>query len=394
MECIDDKKYFDIVCCEEVHNEEKITNRLGMLNATKEFSAENSLSDTDVGKACRETKKMYHENVQLHELGSGASLNRKSVDLSECADVIRRSKKILASSSSFQRNELASENQELQFVKPSINSGDEKGIDNNNDRKDQSTCVMGAEIESLISDLQTVSKLLRNNNSKTRNSDRNATPSSYSANKPKNNMKRSVTSRQSTESILLQDSDESVVSMLCDRSSDNGFSSLYSNVETLDRSISSEIDYSTSIVSESSYTVTEDDRRRCYRGKIQHVNAQHEYSLSALMTDHQPHSDQGKTRVPVVLKAEAMYNNGELEITVRDDRNRCPQNVDIKITVVHGVPKKRVNSKFAAYSVVPRFPGIFALDRDVVKHRAMRPAFNTRINPEAVERYGRIFRSK
>jgi hypothetical protein len=360
MESIDNKEYVTI-CYEETHNEGNVTSSSNLVlpNDTMESSAENSLYSTKVAK------------FQPHYLGSGTSMREKSIGLSGYADVTQRS-----STRSFQGDELPSEMRELQFVNHNINPSDKRknwitptvvvG-------RDPSSLVMEAEIENLISDLQTVPKLIRNNNSK----DRKATPSKCSANTPfpcKNTDGSIIKSRQNTESIFCQNSDESVVSMITEKGSE--FSSLYSNVETPDSSFYSAepSDDSSSIVSESTDTYG----GHCNRGEIRHVNTKHQYSSDVLMMNHQPHPDKSKSHVPVVLKAEAMYYNGELQITVRDDRNKCPNNVDLKITVVHGVEKKTVSPKSAAPSV-PRCPGTSALDRDIVKHRAMGPPFNTNL---------------
>lgn len=210
--------------------------------------------------------------------------------------------------------------------------------------------------------------------------------------------KRSKNPKRFSGSTSYEDSDESVVSIAKIQSdkepcnSDLGLSSLYSTMGTTTEGTVSSAPYS----DESIYTVldpglsistnTYDIGSGNSRGRVPRPKARPDI----LVIDH-PQQESGRNRVPVFLRAEAVLQNGELEVVVKDERNSCPNNVNIKVMVLHGPAKKRTSSKFSAYKVVPRLPRAPTVDRDIVKHRAMRPPFNTHVNPEAAERHRRHF---
>ena len=100
-----------------------------------------------------------------------------------------------------------------------------------------------------------------------------------------------------------------------------------------------------------------------------------------------------KPKVPVNLKAAALMRNGQLEISVIDDKNGVPDsgNVNIKITLVHKTVggKNRGHAKLRKKNFKCSFHN--NIDRDVLRHRAMYPPFNTHTKQEASERHNQFY---
>ncbi|OWF42995.1 hypothetical protein KP79_PYT01966 [Mizuhopecten yessoensis] len=95
-------------------------------------------------------------------------------------------------------------------------------------------------------------------------------------------------------------------------------------------------------------------------------------------------------RVPVSLKAEAVYRKGRLEIAVVDDRQALSEgaNMDVRITVLH----KHLNGLQAVRNRPRNLPKLnFAANRDVLNHRAAFPPFNTYTDKHASERFRQAF---
>ncbi|KAK6187939.1 hypothetical protein SNE40_005857 [Patella caerulea] len=102
-------------------------------------------------------------------------------------------------------------------------------------------------------------------------------------------------------------------------------------------------------------------------------------------------NQRNRTSVPVQVKSQAYYQNGELAVTVTssDRRNPIGENVDVKITVIHKYStnpserKRTVCNKKKKGNKSLKPPA----DRNVVENRANWPEFNTTINEEAHKRY-------
>ncbi|XP_069129072.1 dentin sialophosphoprotein-like [Argopecten irradians] len=97
-------------------------------------------------------------------------------------------------------------------------------------------------------------------------------------------------------------------------------------------------------------------------------------------------------KVPVSLKAEAVYQKGRLEIAVVDERKRLSEdpNMDVRITVLH----KHLDSFPFVKKRPKKLPKLnFATNRDILNHRAAYPPFNTYVDEQASERFKQTFGS-
>lgn len=417
MKCVEGKKYFNIVFHDKKADLEEKADCLVIFNGSREsLHAESSVDEIEVTKEnleqfsenrdelLKERKSENKSDPPIELLGDGL-MNRKSVDLSSCK-----------SSYAQQAEQLEvrfDENERRSLIISELKSGNTSPVIEGEIHERESpasgrsskepTKVKSIETFPSVSESRNStcpSSHINNNSQKKSREYKSAgdicTESELKAH-VKQTAKRAKNPKRYSGSTSYEDSDESIVSIAkiqSDKepcSSDLGLSSLYSTIGTTEGTVSS-APYS----DESAYTVldpglsistnTYDIGSGNSRGRVPRPKARPDI----LVVDH-PQQEVGRNRVPVFLRAEAVLQNGELEVVVKDERNSCPNNVNIKVTVLHGPAKKRTSSKFSAYKVVPRLPRAPAVDRDIVKHRAMRPPFNTHVNPEAAERHRRHF---
>jgi hypothetical protein len=117
------------------------------------------------------------------------------------------------------------------------------------------------------------------------------------------------------------------------------------------------------------------------------------------------HTTTRKPRVPVRLKAEAIYRDGQLEISVTGNERGAPaaDNMAVKITVVHKFPGGKQANRTGAQkrSQYSKRYGVTKSRKDwkkegpsnrhVIKHRAVYGQFNTHVDNEASDRYMQYF---
>lgn len=108
-------------------------------------------------------------------------------------------------------------------------------------------------------------------------------------------------------------------------------------------------------------------------------------------SDRDPNKQQTrKPAVPIPLKSDAIYCNGELSVSVRGDRRGNPDRnkFNVTITVIHKHTKSRAMPYLSRQTRPPRkLPPCPPIDWDIVQHRATFPGFNTATDPEVNRRY-------
>lgn len=401
MKCVEGKKYFNIVFDDNKAELEEKVDCLVIFNDSRE-SLEQFSENCD--KLLEERKSENKSDPPIELLGDGL-MNRKSVDLSCKSNYAQRAEQLEVR---FDENERRS------LIISELKSGNTSPvIEGETHERESPASGRSSKEATRVKSIETCPSVSESRNSTCPSSPRNNNPQKKSReNKSEGDIctesglkayvlqtaKRSKNPKRFSGSTSYEDSDESVVSIAkiqSDKepcSSDLGLSSLYSTIGTTTEGTVSSAPYS----DESVYTVldpglsistnTYDIGSGNSRGRVPRPKARPDI----LVIDH-PQQESGRNRVPVFLRAEAVLQNGELEVVVKDERNSCPNNVNIKVMVLHGPAKKRTSSKFSAYKVVPRLPRAPTVDRDIVKHRAMRPPFNTHVNPEAAERHRRHF---
>lgn len=400
METVEGTKYFNIVFDEDKGSPEKMTDCLVIFNGSQESLRDIVVSETEGERAPqhrpesgRKSEKKSQRDLQ-QRLGSEDLLlsdvvrNKKSEHLSSsrtsCEQQPDQLMLIGKKGESLIISELKSKN--ASPFDDEVSLGDDR-LASGRSSKQPSRLIKDMEARPSASENFSLTSLPGNNNSQKKSlenqsagdfSKQTGEPDTHAANRANNSMGRD-------QYFSYDDSEESIVSIAkiqSDRepsSSDRDISSLYSSESS-----------SASARSSSGSTYTLSDPEYTNRSHGDHV-PKSQGKPDILVINHSQHDSVAKRRVPVFLKAQAVLQNGELQVTVSDDRNSCPMNVNVKITVLHGPPRRKVSSKFAAYSVVPRIPRAPAVDRDIVKHRAMRPPFNTHVNPEAAQRHRRHF---
>lgn len=417
MKCVEGKKYFNIVFDDnKAELEEKVDCLVIFNDSIESLHAENPLDEIEVtkenleqfsencDKLLEERKSENKSDPPIELLGDGL-MNRKSVDLSCKSNYAQRAEQLEVR---FDENERRS------LIISELKSGNTSPvIEGETHERESPASGRSSKEATRVKSIETCPSVSESRNSTCPSSPRNNNPQKKSReNKSEGDIctesglkahvlqtaKRSKNPKRFSGSTSYEDSDESVVSIAkiqSDKepcSSDLGLSSLYSTIGTTTEGTVSSAPYS----DESVFTVldpglsistnTYDIGSGNSRGRVPRPKARPDI----LVIDH-PQQESGRNRVPVFLRAEAVLQNGELEVVVKDERNSCPNNVNIKVMVLHGPAKKRTSSKFSAYKVVPRLPRAPIVDRDIVKHRAMRPPFNTHVNPEAAERHRRHF---